>query len=395
MADSTFIKRVVLKNYRSIASCDVRLGPLCFLVGPNGAGKSNFLDALGFISDSLNTTLDKASQDRGGIEDIIHRSAGASSNFSIELEFIFSGGVEARYDLGIGVNAQGGPKVQYEKLATLRTPLGNIHYQIRDGAIEQSSLHPSPPASDDRLYLVQASGWPVFREAFDLLKTMCFYNLNLDKLRDTQKRSLSEVLNHDGGNLTSILRRLQDQHPLILQRVEEYLATMVPGFGSVEVTKLGGKEVLEFKQKFDIEKPPWRFQTEGISDGTLRALGNLVAIFQVGNGSAKHPSLVGIEEPETALHPAAAGVLRDALRQASRHTQVLVTSHSPDLLDDDSIPDDQILAVVAEEGKTIIDRINDAGRSVLRDRLYTAGELLRLDQLRPVQPKSSAETKGA
>jgi recombinational DNA repair ATPase RecF len=41
--DSTFITRVVLPNYRNIAHCDVRLGPLNFLVGPNGSGKSSFL----------------------------------------------------------------------------------------------------------------------------------------------------------------------------------------------------------------------------------------------------------------------------------------------------------------------------------------------------------------
>jgi len=64
MADSTFIKRVRLKNYRSIASCDVQLGPLNFLVGPNGSGKSNFLDALRFVGDSLRSTL--AINEHGG-----------------------------------------------------------------------------------------------------------------------------------------------------------------------------------------------------------------------------------------------------------------------------------------------------------------------------------------
>ncbi len=53
MKGSTFLKRVVLKNYKSIAFCDVSLGPLVFLVGPNGAGKSNFVDALRFVGDGL------------------------------------------------------------------------------------------------------------------------------------------------------------------------------------------------------------------------------------------------------------------------------------------------------------------------------------------------------
>jgi AAA15 family ATPase/GTPase len=45
-----FISRVRLKNYKSIAACDVRLGPFTVLIGPNGSGKSNFLDALAFLA---------------------------------------------------------------------------------------------------------------------------------------------------------------------------------------------------------------------------------------------------------------------------------------------------------------------------------------------------------
>ncbi|HRZ63238.1 MAG TPA: AAA family ATPase, partial [Rubrivivax sp.] len=49
MTDSAFIRRVVLRSYKSIAKCDIRLQPLTYLVGQNGAGKSNFLDALHFV----------------------------------------------------------------------------------------------------------------------------------------------------------------------------------------------------------------------------------------------------------------------------------------------------------------------------------------------------------
>jgi hypothetical protein len=62
---------------------------------------------------------------------------------------------------------------------------------------------------------------------------------------------------------------------------------------------------------------------------------------------------------------------------------VLVTSHSGDLLDDERISTESILAVYAEEGLTQIAPLDEAGRSALRQRLYTAGELLRQNQLRP------------
>lgn len=83
------------------------------------------------------------------------------------------------------------------------------------------------------------------------------------------------------------------------------------------------------------------------------------------------------------MHPAAAGVLIDSLRDASMHIQVLVTSHSPDLLDDERLDDRSLLAVTTREGATYIGPINEVGRSALQDHLYTAGELLRQNQLQP------------
>src|ERR1022692_2746481 len=59
MTTQSRITRVALKNYKSIAACDVPLGPLTILVGPNGAGKSNFLDAMRFCRDALRTPLDQ------------------------------------------------------------------------------------------------------------------------------------------------------------------------------------------------------------------------------------------------------------------------------------------------------------------------------------------------
>ena len=87
MKDSTFITRVILKNYKSIAACDVQLQPLTFLVGRNGSGKSNFLDSLRFVADALNFSLEHAIRDRGGINDVRRRSRGHPNHFSIRLEF--------------------------------------------------------------------------------------------------------------------------------------------------------------------------------------------------------------------------------------------------------------------------------------------------------------------
>ncbi|MFY0575857.1 AAA family ATPase [Cystobacter fuscus] len=145
--------------------------------------------------------------------------------------------------------------------------------------------------------------------------------------------------------------------------------------------RVGHMETLEFRQQVEGSQEPWRFPAINMSDGTLRALGILAALLQAREEERVH--LIGIEEPEVALHPAAAGILRDALRDGSRHAQVLVTSHSPELLDAPEVSADEIIPVMAEQGKTIIGALDQATRDTLRDRLYTAGELLKANQLAP------------
>ena len=115
-----------------------------------------------------------------------------------------------------------------------------------------------------------------------------------------------------------------------------------------------------------------------MSDGVLRMLGVLVALFQGDRQHGTGPSLVGIEEPETGLHPEAASMLVDALGEASERVQVMVSSHSADLLDEKAVQDDSILAAGFKQGRTNIGPLDAAMRSVIRDRISTAGELLRI-----------------
>jgi predicted ATPase len=152
-------------------------------------------------------------------------------------------------------------------------------------------------------------------------------------------------------------------------------------------------ETLEFRQGVAGAKHPWRFLANNMSDGTLRVLGILVALFQENRDAQKRALLVGIEEPEVALHPAAAHVLLDGLRDAADKTQVIITSHSPDLLDNKDLEVESILAVEARDGTTVIADVHEAGRTALGKRLYTTGELLRRNQLQPNPESLNAARK--
>jgi predicted ATPase len=212
---------------------------------------------------------------------------------------------------------------------------------------------------------------------------MGFYNLNPDRIRDPQPPDMGDMLRRDGSNLASVLSALAKANPDARTRVIEFLSEVTPGVQDVTVKRIGKQETLEFHQLVGSNPILWRFMAENMSDGTLRVLGVLTALFQFTSDDRRHVPLVGIEEPEVAIHPGAAGVLRDALYSASHNVQILVTSHSPDLLDDKDIAPESILGVTYLNGGTKIGPLDEAGRSTIRERLYTAGELLRLGQLNP------------
>lgn len=380
-ASSAFLTRLTLRNYKSIAACRLDLGPLTFLVGPNGSGKSNCLDSLRFVSESLRTSLDHALRDRGTIREVRRRSGGHPNHFAIRLDFRLPFGPYGHYSFQVGAKEAGGFEVQSEEChVQAHAGLGEHFYLIRKGQVVESTLSVVPAAFIDRLFLVAASGLPEFRPVYDALSAMEVYNLNPKEIGSMQKPDAGQLLRRDGSNAPSVFQKLPET---ARQQINAYLQRIVKGVNHPETKILGSQETLEFRQSVKGQKNPWRFLAASMSDGTLRAFGVLLALFQGRAEASARPLVLGLEEPEMALHPAASGVLLAALREASADVQILVTSHSPDLLDDPAITSDSLLAVDNEQGVTKIAPVDDAGRSLLKDRLFTAGELLRQNQLSP------------
>ena len=113
-----------------------------------------------------------------------------------------------------------------------------------------------------------------------------------------------------------------------------------------------------------------------MSDGTLRALGLILATFQ-----APRPSVIVIEEPEATIHPGALGAILDLLHSASKMAQVVVTTHSPEVLDAEWIEDRHLRVVEWRNGATRVERVSKACRESIQEHLMGAGELLRSDAL--------------
>lgn len=396
MSEPFRINRVVLKNYRSIAYCDVRLKNLTFLSGPNGSGKSNFMDALRFVADSLSLTLEAVVDGLGGLHNIIYAVSAPDDTLSIQLWFEAAGKFEGQYSFTLRAGGQKTVLVENED-CRIETQSGKpLFYSIAPGRAMAHSDGVPPVIADDRLHLVQAASLDGFRPVYNALSMMEFYSPVPGSMTRPQEKGPVEqdTLTFRGENVAMVLDHLAKRHPRLRNRIEAYLKGIVPNLESVSVEGDNYYRYLRFGFKFAGGERSLSFDAKSMSDGTLRALGILVALFQrPKNWSGMKAAVVGIEEPETALHPAAARVLFDALGEAAETRQVIVSTHSPDLLDSDDVDTDSILAVqMSEDGATQIGPVDDAGRSVLLKQLYTPGELMRINQLQPRPSGAGAQT---
>lgn len=379
------VTRLIIRQYKSIEACDIQLSPLTFLVGRNGAGKSNTLDALSFVADALSNTLEFAVRQRGGIAQVRRKSSSKPTHPAIVLELRLPSGETAKYGFGIAAVKDPQFRVNFEE-CWIKNPQGMVTAQFctRDGSLtEWSPKTPAPPVSVDRLYLPSAAGLDAFRPVYDLLTRMVFHNLNPEAMKRPQAPDPGLLLAHDGSNLASVIKRLTTTAENRFERALEYLRAIGVPIRSIEHKLAAGYDTLQIQQERGQDGRPATFDAISLSDGTIRALGILVSLLSAEPAGGFGPSLIGIEEPETALHPAAAGALMDALVEGSESTQLLITCHSPDLLDHSKITAEAIRPVVLEDGRTRIGQLSKTKSDLLVKHLSTAGELLRLDQLVP------------
>lgn len=380
--DSRFLKRAVVQDYKSIASCDVAPSQYSILVGPTGAGKSNFLSALRLVADSLRDSLGDALSRQGGACSIIRRTEDIES-FGIRVDCDLAGG-SACYAFTVQPLEAGEFNVLREECAIKpkNAELSAAHYSIERGSVKRCSVPHPPPPSKSRLYLSRAADLRQFFPLHQALSSMAIYNFSPDAIRRPAPMRPSKMLNRDGGNLAAVLTFLEKRFPDWKQIVEEYFCCGIPGFNRVRQVPSGPNQILEFWHQPDGQPDPKRFYASEMSDGSLRLLGILVALFQrINGGGDPVPCLIGIEEPENAMDPAVLEFLGDVFMHAADYTQVLVTSHNTELLDHREVTHRSIITVGCEQGETRIGPMSDVDRSLMVDRICTAGELWRMNQL--------------
>jgi predicted ATPase len=214
------------------------------------------------------------------------------------------------------------------------------------------------------------------------LAAMGLYDVNPEAIRRLQKPLSGVLLERNGSNLASAIQGLEDIEPECLARVRDYLAAITEYVQGFHAVRYGEYETVRFLMRSKSAETPMELDAASMSNGTLRALAALVAAFQVYEPTG-HPSVVGIEEPETSLHPGASGALVDAVQEATGRTQILLTTHSADLLGDRDVKPFHVLVVRMRDGQTQIAPVDAASREIIRKELYTLADLQRMNQLEP------------
>ncbi len=381
------ITRAYIRNYKSIGQANVDVGPFCVFVGPNGAGKSNFIDALAFVQESLSESIDLAFKNRGGIGAVRRRSGGHPHHIGVRLLIGLENGLSADYAFEIAAKPTERFSIARERCVVSHFMGSDHRFEVRNGEFLKEIPGIRPKVSSDRLALFAASATHEFRPVYDFLTAMRFYSIIPMRVRELQDPDPGDYLKRDGSNAAAVLKRLREENSERYERVCRLLAKVAQGIRRVEYRAIGQKETLQFRQDVGL-KDPWTFEAVNMSDGTLRVLGVLLAAYQPGVHS-----VVAIEEPEATVHPAVTELIVSVLLDTANERQVLLTTHSPDVLDYKDLQDTQIRIVTMESGRTLISTLSAASRDAIRRRLYTAGELLRSGELNPdlVQAQDSAE----
>lgn len=373
------LHRLSLLRFRSLPAAELEFDNPTFLVGQNGAGKSNVVDAFAFLAEAMVSPLTSVLDRRAGLATVSYRIAQrgrrADLGLRVELNNLDEETSRAVYAFQLRGLQDYDFKVLHEQCVITRCN-GRRNWFDRSEGIWRSSEKSLDPALESRsLALPVVAGDTRFAAVWRFLSDMQVYRIEPGVLREMQDPDGGGRLRTDGRNAASILREIRRESPDNWQSIRDLLETIVPDTIDVKPKKLGNKLGLEFTQKWTTSSPI-KFEAYYMSDGTLRVLGLLAAVFQ-----RPAPSALVIEEPEATIHPGALGSVLDLLRHAGRFTQTVVTTHSPDILDASWIEDRHLRIVSWDQGSTRVAPVSETVRRSLKEHLMGAGELLRSNAL--------------
>ncbi|MBL9107288.1 MAG: AAA family ATPase [Myxococcales bacterium] len=368
------IKRIVVSNYRSLGrDVTIVLDPLTLLVGPNGSGKSNVVDALHFVRDCMEMGLGGAINDRNGIEACRrwNRSHGGHPyNVYFHLELALPRG-SATYEFELTGSNVAEYCIKSEKAVVRDEQELTLH--VAGGKLLAAPEGLAPAVDDQNLVLPLIGGDLRFRPMLQALRNIAVYSIYPNELRRPQKYSPIKPMAKHGDNWVSILK---DQPEATWKpELVAALNKLTGDICDIEIRRAAGYLVVRFRRTIDkklTNASKW-FEAYQESDGTLRVAGIITALLQ-----EPPVPVIAIEEPELTVHPGAIPLVANFLAQASRRSQVLVTTHSPELLDCVDASAVRVVSRSPERG-TSVSYMSASQSEAVKRGLLSLGEVLRLE----------------
>ena len=345
------ISHVTAHNWRNFKNLDVAVADRLLIVGPNAAGKSNLLDLFRFLGDISRPGggLAAALESRGGLSRA--RCLFARNNHKGELAIMVDlrdGEDEWRYELAIK-----GKKGGHNHPIVVREIV------TRNGR----ELLSRPDANDDRdpdqltqTHLEQISANQEFRPIAEYFAKANYFHLVPQMIRYPQAggaspRAFGSSMIAD-MNATPVRTR-----QAWFRRIERALQSAVPGFETLrlEVDKAGQPHLIAGYRNW--RRNPSEQNETDFSDGTLRLIGLLWTIIS----SPANGGVLLLEEPELSLNAAVVQKLASLLAMAQRGTsmQVILSTHSPELLDDEGIRPGEVLVLQVTSDATVANQLSE------------------------------------
>jgi|SRR6185369_4891686 len=372
------LKRLEIRNYKSLRNVVIEPTPLTVLVGPNASGKSNFADALDFLSEVYRSGLEGAVAKKGGYENICYRHAKRSSapiRFRVKLDLdriVMNYGPRSGhlghslfdhvFELRTTSRGLRSPfRISFEELSEFLLPSkelalhlvrGEDEFRLEGPAIESAEELRGSLAEaflgvlvDSDLAVPLVEGF-VSRNPLIGFKSLRLFQLNPSHCRQAGAPTPNPGLDRFGANLPAVIEFLKKNHATSYAKLIETTRRIMPSLESIETDFTHTKTLGLFLRESGFKRP---WTSEDISDGTIQAIALLAATFD------PRIKVLVIEEPENSVHPWAIRTFVEAFRLASEQKQIILTTHSPILID--QIRPEELWVVQRPGAETLIDPV--------------------------------------
>ena len=330
------VSHLSVQNWRNFREINVDLERRVFLVGPNASGKSNFLDVLTFLRDIAKSGggLQEALNNRGGISKVRCLSARRSSDVEVSITLSDDQRKEEKWRYSLGITRETSGK-RLQILTHERVWKGSTLILDRPNQEDKED-----PQRLTQTNLEQISANRDFREVSEFLQRVQYLHLVPQFLRFAGTLPGYALPGDPFGQ--AFVKRLAETPEKTrssrLERIEELLKKAVPQLKDLSfVVDEMGKPHLEAGYEH------WREhgvkqREDQFSDGTLRLIGLLWVIIE-------DNSLLLLEEPELSLHKSLIQLLPELMHklQKSKSRQVMLSTHSMDLLMNKGIALEEVL----------------------------------------------------